>query len=153
MNLIDMGREYLKAQKVNQWQTGYPDRVRIEKDIEEGKGYFLVNEDEILGYLCIDYDGEPAYKHLNGEWKTADNYVVVRRLALSDQARGKGFADIVLRLVEEQSRNKGIYSFRIDTDRENRKMCHILEKNGFVYRGTIWFENSVKIAFDKKITA
>lgn len=54
MNLIDMGREYLKAQKVNQWQTGYPDRVRIEKDIEEGKGYFLVNEDEILGYLCID---------------------------------------------------------------------------------------------------
>ena len=111
-----------------------------------------MNEDEILGYLCIDYDGEPAYGHLNGEWKTADDYVVVHRLALSDQTRGK-VADIVFRLVEEQSRNKGIYSFRIGTDQKNRKICHILVKNGLVYRGTIWVENSVKIAFDKKITA
>lgn len=43
-----------------------------------------------------------------------------------------------------------ISNFRVDTDSDNKKMQHILKKNGFDYCGTIWFDNSEKIAFDKK---
>lgn len=151
MRIIQMAKEHLKAQGIDQWQNGYPDEARIARDIAEGKGYFLTEDDIISGYLCIDYDGEPAYENLNGEWATAGPYVVVHRMAFSDKARGKGLADAAFRLVEKQSAGKGIRSFRVDTDEDNKKMRHILEKNGFVYRGTIWFDNSVKIAFDKKI--
>lgn len=34
-------------------------------------------------------------------------------------------------------------------DRDNRVMRHLLEKNGFTYCGTIRFDNSEKIAFEK----
>ena len=49
------------------------------------------------------------------------------------------------------SRERGVYSFRVDTDADNRKMRHILEKNGFTFRGTICFDNSEKLAYDKRL--
>lgn len=149
MEIIDAAKRHLKQQGINQWQTGYPDSNCIRQDIETGKGFFVADEAGILGYLCIDYDGEPSYDRLNGEWRTEGKYVVVHRMAFAEHARGKGMSDTVFRLVEEMSRQKGIHSFRIDTDADNQKMRHILQKNGFAYRGTIWFENSEKLAFDK----
>ncbi len=151
MSMIDMAKQHLKEQGIDQWQNGYPDRPRIQKDIETGKGFFVTDDTELYGYLCIDYDGEPAYDTLNGTWDTDNNYVVVHRMAFADSARGKGISSIAFQLVEEMSRSKGIHSFRVDTDEDNKKMQHILKKNGFIYRGTIWFDNSVKIAFDKHI--
>ncbi len=124
--------------------------VSIEQDIATSKGYFVVDNDDIIGYLCIDFDGEPAYNGLNGEWATDENYVVVHRMAFNDNARGNGCSFTVFKLVEELSKSKGIHSFRVDTDAGNKKMQHILSKAGFTYRGTIWFDNSEKIAFDKK---
>ncbi len=149
MEIIRSAKRHLKEQGIDQWQTGYPDDSCIRQDILTGKGYFVADEDRILGYLCVDYDGEPAYDHLNGEWETDGSYVVVHRMALSDQARGKGISDLVFSFVEEMSRQKGVHSFRVDTDADNQKMRHILLKNGFAFRGTIWFDNSEKIAFDK----
>ena len=54
-------------------------------------------------------------------------------------------------LVGQMSLEKGVHSFRVDTDADNQKMRHVLQKNGFTYRGTIWFDNSEKIAFDKTL--
>lgn len=151
MEIIDEAKKHLKQQGINQWQAGYPDYDCILRDIEDEKGFFIADEEKILGYLCIDYEGEPAYSLLNGEWQTDERYVVVHRMAFTESARGKKISDTVLCLVEEMSRQKGVHSFRVDTDADNQKMQHILKKNGFTYRGTIWFDNSVKIAFDKTI--
>jgi GNAT superfamily N-acetyltransferase len=151
MDIIDMAKKHLKQQNIDQWQSGYPDFNCIEKDIAEGKGYFITDKDTILGYLCIDFAGEPAYETLKGTWKTEDKYVVVHRMAFTDDARGRGISSIAFKLVENLSKMKGITSFRIDTDSNNHKMQHILQKNGFEYRGPILFDNSEKIAFDKII--
>lgn len=151
MEIIDQAKCHLKEQGIDQWQNGYPDRMCIEKDIRKGKGYFLMEDSLVLGYLCIDFDGEPAYDHLNGTWKKEGSYVVVHRLALCGANRGKGLASTALMLVEELCREKGIHDFRVDTDEDNQKMKYILRKNGFEYRGTIWFDNSEKIAFEKLI--
>ncbi len=149
VKIIDEAKAHLKEQGINQWQNGYPDYDAIKKDISTNKGYFLVNEDEILGYLCIDFDGEPAYDTLKGSWNSNKKYVVVHRLAFSQNARGKGIAHEVFNLVCKESLNKNIDYFRVDTDADNIKMQHILKKNGFEFCGTIWFDNSEKIAFDK----
>lgn len=151
MEIINEAKSHLKQQGINQWQEGYPDCDCIRRDIEEEKGFFIDDQDTILGYLCIDYDGEPTYTHLNGQWQSDEKYVVVHRMAFTESARGRGTSDTVFCLVEEMSRQKGIYSFRVDTDADNQKMQHILKKNGFTYRGTIWFDSSEKIAFDKSL--
>lgn len=149
MDIINMAKKHLKDQRIDQWQTSYPDYACIEEDIKNKKGYFIVENGNVLGYLCADYDKEPAYKDMKGTWNTSEDYVVVHRMAFTDSSRGKGISDIAFRLVEEMSKEKGINSFRVDTDSDNEKMKHILYKNGFSYCGTICFDNSEKIAFDK----
>ncbi len=151
MTIIDGAKVHLRKQGIDQWQNGYPDQASISSDILSGKGFFVVDSGAILGYLCIDFDGEPAYETLQGTWATGKPYVVVHRMALADAARGKGISSTVFQLVEEVSLAKGVEFFRIDTDAANAKMQHILRKNGFTYRGTILFDNSEKIAFDKTI--
>ena len=149
MEIINQAKAHLRAQGIDQWQTGYPDRACLERDAQTGKGYFLVEGSIPQGYLCIDFDGEPAYDHLNGTWEREEPYVVVHRLALSDASRGRGIAGTAFQLVEELCRARGIREFRVDTDSGNQKMQHILAKQGFQYRGTIQFDNSEKIAYEK----
>ncbi|ONI39838.1 GNAT family N-acetyltransferase [Candidatus Epulonipiscium fishelsonii] len=150
MNIIDSAKKHLKEQGIDQWQTGYPDYECIKNDSMTNKGFFAVDNGNILGYLCIDFDGEPAYNNLNGTWSSDKDYVVVHRMAISENARGKNVSSQIFKLVEKMSADKGITNFRVDTDADNVKMQHILKKNGFIYRGTIWFDNSEKIAFDKQ---
>ena len=149
MDIINQAKAHLRAQGIDQWQTGYPYRDCLERDVRTGKGYFLEEDGIPLGYLCVDFDGEPAYDHLNGTWAREEPYVVVHRLALSDAARGRGAAGTAFQLVEDLCRDRGGREFRVDTDAGNHKMQHILAKQGFQYRGTIRFDNSEKIAYEK----
>lgn len=168
MAIINAAKRHLKAQGIDQWQTGYPDEACIRRDIAAQKGFFIVDRgegnaegedgegaegkavrEEILGYLCIDFDGEPAYEGLKGAWHTQGAYVVIHRMAFSEFARGRGLSARVFPLVEDMSRRRGVHACRVDTDADNGKMLHILRKNGFAHCGTIWFDNSEKVAFDK----
>ena len=153
MEIIGQAKAYLKEQGIDQWQTGYPNMEAILGDIEKQRGYFFLEDGVIFGYACIDYEGEPAYKELKGEWLSPvdADYVVVHRMAFSEESRGKGLADVAFRLVAEQAKAKGIENFRVDTDEANKIMQSVLKKNGFTYCGVIWFDNSEKIAFEKKI--
>ena len=151
MDIINQAKAHLRAQGIDQWQTGYPDRDCLERDVRTGKGYFLEEDGIPLGYLCVDFDGEPAYDHLNGTWAREEPYVVVHRLALSDAARGRGAAGTAFQLVEDLCRDRGVREFRVDTDAGNHKMQHILAKQGFQYRGTIRFDNSENIAYETRL--
>ncbi len=151
MEIIDGAKAHLKEQGIDQWQNGYPDYNCILEDAKKGRGYFIMDNDDILGYICIDFEGEPAYDTLRGEWLSDEKYMVGHRLAMSEKARGKSLTGEIFRLMEELAKSKGIYYFKVDTDADNTKMQHVFKKVGFTYRGTIWFDNSEKIAFDKKI--
>ncbi len=147
--IINSARQHLKDQGIDQWQDGYPDYACIEMDAKRKVGYFMVVEEEIVGYICIDFDGEPDYNTIDGAWEKEEPFVVVHRMAMTDSARGKNISDRVLKAVEEMSIRKGVHYFRVDTDSGNLKMQHILQKNGFTYRGIITFDNTPKLAYDK----
>lgn len=152
MELIDQAKAFLKEQGIDQWQKGYPDAACIQHDIMQGKGYFMLDsEARIVAYMCIDFDGEPAYDSLNGAWLTSRDtpYAVVHRLAVDRLCRGKGLASRAFELVERLCMERAVSSIRIDTDADNAIMRHLLQKNGFTYCGLIRFDNSDKIAYEK----
>lgn len=151
MGLIDGAKDFLRSQGVDQWQNGYPDRDCIAADIEAQTGYLCVLDGRPVGYACICFDGEPAYDTLDGAWLSLQPYVVLHRLALDSLVRGQGLASFVFRQAEEMARARGVGSFKVDTDSGNLIMRHILKKEGFQYCGTIQFDNSEKIAFEKLI--
>ena len=150
MSLIEQARAHLREQGVDQWQDGYPDLACIQGDLAAGRGYFLAEGDDTLGYLCLDFGGEPAYDTLEGTWARQAPYGVIHRMAMDASHQGKGLAHIAFDLAEELCRARGVHYMRIDTDEGNRKIQHIIRSHGFTCRGTVWFQNSTKIAFDKE---
>lgn len=149
--IIAMGRNFQKEQGFTQWTEDYPNPDTIRDDIEAQKGYVIKADGRIAGYMCVDFDGEPAYNDIEGEWHTKAPYAVVHRMAFHGDFRGRGLADVAFRLIEKLCLDNQITSIRVDTDFPNKRMQHILEKNGFVKRGVIVFQGSGKLAYDKAL--
>ncbi|MGE1062527.1 GNAT family N-acetyltransferase [Megasphaera paucivorans] len=149
--IIMQGRNFLKRCGVNQWQNGYPNKENIMEDIERQTGYMLCDAEKSAAYACIDFDGEPAYDHLRGTWLDQNDYAVIHRMAVDDSYKGQGLAKQFFEKIETFVCARGILSIRVDTDNDNSIMKHLIEKSGYVYCGTIWFDNSIKIAYQKQL--
>ena len=150
MEIIADGRQFQQEQGFVQWTEAYPILPDIAEDIETQRAWLLREGDTVLGYLCLDFDGEPAYDAITGgSWLCDEPYAVLRRLALN--ARGRGLTRVLFDLAAERSREQGITYLRLNTGLQNSRMQHILEKVGFEKRGIIIFQGSGKFAYEKRI--
>lgn len=147
--ILKEGKEFQQQQGFTQWTDDYPNKNTIINDIQGKKGYVARIDGTIAGYMCIDFDGEPAYENIHGKWRTEGSYAVVHRMAFDKQFRGMGLAGIVFKLIEDLCIEKGVRNIRVDTDFSNERMQHILKKNDFGHCGIILFQGSEKLAFDK----
>jgi ribosomal protein S18 acetylase RimI-like enzyme len=64
-------------------------------------------------------------------------YVVVHRIAVSDECRRKGIAKEILHYAEELCIEKGVSDIRIDTHCDNWAMRSLLKKMGYTHCGRI----------------
>lgn len=150
MELLDSGRRFQRQQGFFQWPDGYPDCGSVEEDIRGGNGYALMVDGALAGYLCVSFDGDPAYPAIRGAWRFDGKYAVVHRMAIGDRFRGRGLTGEVFRLVGQLARGRGVDILRIDTHEHNLRMRHVLEKSGFVCCGIV-NQHGDRLAFDKKL--
>ena len=132
-----------------QWQDGYPNTGTVQSDIEHGIGYVLTENDAVAAYAAVIFNDEPAYEAIEGKWLSDADFNVVHRVAVSDEAAGKGFATEIFRRIEEYSRQNGVFSIKVDTNFDNTAMLRILEKLGYTYCGEVYFRGSARRAFEK----
>ena len=151
MDILNDGREFQRAQGFVQWADGYPDEGSVLGDLQNGLGYVVKVDGAIAAYMYIGIDGDPAYPEIKGAWNYDEPYAVVHRIAIGSEFRGQGLGSITFRLVEDFCRSKGFYLLRIDTDEKNKRMQHVLEKNGFVYCGTVIQGGGDRMAYEKKL--
>lgn len=153
MKIIKGAKEFLKENKVDQWQSGYPDEEVILLDIEKGYSYVLEDNGVILGTAALSFDGEETYdKIYEGSWLSSGEYGVIHRIAIDRNAKVKGLGTEIIKKVEEICLDKGIKNIKIDTHEDNLTMQKLLEKNNFKYCGVIYLEGNIKrIALEKEI--
>lgn len=151
MAILNAGREFQRQQGFVQWPDGYPDEESVREDIRTGKGFVLKADNTVAAYLYIGFDGDPAYPAIKGAWHHEEPYAVIHRMAISPTFRGQGLTDVVFRLAEKFCAKQGAATLRIDTDGQNKRMQHVLTKNGFVYCGTVIQGGGDRLAFDKKL--
>ena len=145
------GRQFQLKQGFVQWTEDYPNADIVRQDLSCGKGFVIKSDGEIAGYLCLDFDGDPAYPDIVGRWRSDEPYGVIHRMAFREPFQGRGLADEAFACIEDYCIAKGVPYLRIDTDYPNLRMQHVLEKNGFVYCGTVLFEGAPKLAYDKPL--
>jgi GNAT superfamily N-acetyltransferase len=134
-----------------QWQDGYPNENTIQNDIEKEVGYVLTDNNRIIGYSAILINDEPAYHEIKGTWLTNNDFVVVHRMAVSEQELGKGLARKMLLYTEEIALQNNIFSVKADTNFDNAPMLKIFENLGYVYCGEVTFKGGIRKAFEKKL--
>jgi GNAT superfamily N-acetyltransferase len=132
-----------------QWQQGYPNLETVTTDIQDGYGYVVEEDEEVVAYAAIIFGVEPNYTEITGKWLSEGDYAVVHRVATAEAVKGKGVATQLFILIEELSRSKGILSIKVDTNFDNQPMLRILEKLSYTYCGEIFFGGATRMAFEK----
>ena len=133
----------------NQWQDGYPNQEAVKTDISLGKGYVLEIDNAIAAYAALVFNDEPAYNEIIGDWLTNDDFLVIHRVAVSDDFLGKGIAVLLFQKLEEFAKENQAFSIKVDTNFDNLAMLHILEKLDYQYCGEVYFRGSARKAFEK----
>lgn len=147
MTIINQAKTYFKAQGINQWQDGYPNEISIINDMQRKEAYILEDNDEVLATVMISTAGESNYNYIEGKWLQDGNYIVIHRIAIREDQKGKGLAKIIL---DEASKLFDLPSIRIDTHEDNQSMQRFLTKYGFSYCGVIYIETKEsRLAFEK----
>ena len=147
--ILNDGRRFQQEQGFVQWTEAYPNIDTIYQDIKGETGYVIKIDGRIAGYLSIDFSGEPAYEDIEGAWSVEQDYAVVHRMAFSKEFTGIGLADTAFGLIEKVCLERKVPYIRINTGLPNKRMQHVLEKNGFTKCGVIVFQGGEKIAYDK----
>ena len=148
--IILQAKEQMRRLNSRQWQDGYPAVENITGDIEKGYGYVLCDEDTVIAYGAVVFDGEPTYNNIQGKWLTDLPYVVLHRLAVADEVKNRGVATAFMQKVMQLAKQKGIGSFRVDTNFDNLYMHKMLSALDFTYCGEIFTErNQQRNAYEK----
>lgn len=150
MSIIRDAQAMMAQEGRTQWQDGYPSEVNILSDIQKGYAYVLEEEGDIVAYGAVVFDGEPSYDIIEGKWLSDKSYVVVHRQATARRLMGRGLGRQFLHEVERLALKRGVESFRIDTNYDNRYMLKLLERLEFCYCGIITLDSGDKRkAFEK----
>lgn len=137
MKIVEQSKRYMIEQgNAKQWDDNYPSLEIIEADIDANCGYVVVVNGGIAGYFYFSRDGEqPEYNEIQGEWLSDEPYGVLHRCVTGGARNGAGQA--MLDWCFEQ-----IGNIKIDTKAENIPMRKLLEKNGYVYCGEVYYEHA-----------
>lgn len=142
-----------------QWGgTNWPPEWLIQQDIQQGKSYVCVLEEEGEGvapnqpvavfFYDFGEDIEPTYRVItDGSWRDNSPFGVVHRIASDGSRTGiKGIGAFCLNWAFEQCGH-----LKIDTHGDNTVMQAALEKLGFERRGIIYVEedNDPRFAYEK----
>jgi len=138
-----------KADGSEQWQDGYPNPDVIQNDIDKNAAYVLTNGNTIIGYCAIFINDEPAYENIVGKWVTQDDFIVVHRLAVSENFLRKGYGNKIFDCIITFAISNNIFSIKADTNFDNIAMLKIFDKLGFIYCGEVYFRGRSRKAFEK----
>lgn len=151
MTVIKAAVAQMIAEGKQQWDESYPGKSHISCDVAGGTGYVLEHEGIVIGYAAVVFTGEPAYDSIDGKWLTNERYVVVHRLAVSQNTRNQGYGRAFMTAIENYAHALGFKSFKVDTNFDNERMLSLLDRLGFSYCGEIRYDRGVRKAFEKLI--
>lgn len=135
LSVYETARQYM-AQSGNpgQWGNIYPQRSMLEDDIAKGQLYVDEEGGDIHGVFMFSIGEDPTYARIEGAWVSEGPYGTIHRVASDGRVKGV-FARCVAFCKARAPR------LRIDTHEDNHTMRRLIERQGFVYCGTIYMED------------
>ena len=132
--LVQRAIAEMERQGIDQWDEVYPARCDFENDLNNESLYLVTEQEKIVALYVLSRECDEQYR--NGRWKSKDETAcVLHRLCVSPDYQNQGIGKVVLRHIEEQTREKGYDSLRLDTFTENPFAQKLYLHNGYEPRG------------------
>ncbi len=148
--IIESAKVLLKKEGLSQWQSGTPNREMLKQDIAQGNSYVYFHEGYIAGVICIQFEADPNYEQIEGQWQQENEpYVTLHRVATHAYYRNEGISQKMFRAAEQIARDRGIYQIRVDTHKDNYRMNYLIKKMNYEFAGIV----NVKDPLDPKRNA
>lgn len=147
--IIQQAIERRRLDGSTQWQNGYPNEQTVESDIAKNFGFVLTVGEKIAVYVALIFNDEPAYSSIDGAWLTTGEFVVIHRVAVSEDFAGQGLVKKLFDSIEEFVKSKNVASIKVDTNFDNTAMLKILEAKGYTYCGEVLLNSGMRKAFEK----
>ncbi|MDO5715939.1 MAG: GNAT family N-acetyltransferase [Tissierellia bacterium] len=147
------GSNYLKEQKVDQWQGEQRPNLKDFETWIQRKEIFVLEEEQPIA-TCLLMEEEPDYKNIyQGQWlSSGKNCYIIHRVALLASQRKKGYGLKLLQEIEKLAKRGEKESLRVDTHEDNIPMQSLLTKAGYQYCGIIYLEiEGKRLAYEKKL--
>ena len=132
-----------------QWQDGYPNPEVVRADVARGAGHVLEVDGDVVGYVALWRNDEPAYDAIDGQWSSGGDFVVFHRVAVADEHLGKGYAQRLIAGVEAYAVEHGVGAVRADTNHDNAGMLSLFSKRGYRRCGVVTVRGGRREAFDR----
>ncbi len=136
--LIRQAIDGMEAQGIYQWDDIYPSQREFEEDIEKQTLYLAYIGDSLAAIYVISSECDDQYR--NGKWKhDKETSMILHRFCVSPLFQHQGIGKAVLRHAEEQLREMGYQSIRLDVFTGNLFAQRLYLHNGYESRGyAIW---------------
>lgn len=102
-----------------QWDDEYPNALGFTSDVENGLLWVAEIGEAIAGVAAITTDQYPEYVQVG--WEINERAIVVHRLAVDPDFRGRGVAAALMSQAEIVGRERGIRVMRVDTNTQTRR--------------------------------
>ena len=151
MEIITATISEMKLYNNTQWDETYPQAVNFLKDIEEGSLYVNELDNEIRGFVCVNYVEPTEYNCIS--WQSLEKAMVIHRMAVNPNFRNQGVGISLLKFSEELALKNGVSYLKTDTYSINDKMNSLFKKFGFRLAGEMEFLGKEKpfYCYDKII--
>ena len=159
LEIIDYAKQTLKEEGIDQWQNGYPNLQVIQDDYEKKQLYVYVEEETqnknetnqktnetIVAFCVVALNKKPIYETgLDGQWGYEGKYAAIHRVAVSKNAKRKGYAHEIMKFAYDIAKENKCVSLRVDTHKDNIKMTKVIEKAGYTFRGILTYDDKATV--------
>jgi ribosomal protein S18 acetylase RimI-like enzyme len=116
-----------------QWDDAYPNPEVFARDIARDQLWVAEIDGSAAGVAAITEDQEPEYARVG--WDITEPAIVVHRVAVDPEFRGRGVAEALMRQAEVVAAQRGITILRVDTNTQNQATQKLFPKLGYVLSG------------------
>ena len=132
--LIQQAVDEMERHGIYQWDDIYPARKDFEEDIENHTLYLAYINENLAALYVISSEWDEQYR--NGQWKYDDSTAfVLHRFCVAPFYQNQGIGKAVLRHIEEQVKDMGYSSIRLDSFTGNPFAQRLYLHSGYETRG------------------
>lgn len=133
-NLISDAIEEMELHKIFQWDEIYPTEEDFIEDIRKGNLFVVKEDGKLVAIYVISDESDEAYKSANWKYEDETSYIL-HRFCVSRDFQNMGYGKKILLNIENQIRDMGYKSIRLDVFTNNPYAQKLYRHNGYEVRG------------------